>query len=182
MKFDNYTIRLPIHEDSEKFFLLIENNRNRLGDFFATTLSKTKTLDDTIIFMSEKLTRLKEKTYYPFLIIDNSTENIVGFIDVKNIEWKIPKGELGCFLDAKYIGKNISKKALSIVIRHVFNELKFRKLFLRTHETNTSARKLAESCGFEIEGHLRADHKTSEGKIVDLLYYGLLSPVNSNIQ
>lgn len=179
MKFDNYIIRLPIQEDSEQFFLLIDNNRKRLEDFFAGTLSKTKTLADTETFMAEKLVNIEKKAYFPFLIIDIRNENVAGFIDVKNIDWKIPKAELGCFLDEKYAGKNISKKALLLVINYFFNEMQFRKLFLRTHQDNIPARKLAESCGFEVEGIIRSDYKTTEGRIVDLVYYGLLSPTHS---
>jgi RimJ/RimL family protein N-acetyltransferase len=178
MKFDNYIIKLPVMEDSEKFFLLIENNRKRLEDFFAGTVSKTKTLGDTIIFMTEKLKGVNEKSYFPFIIVDVTTENIVGFIDVKNIDWRIPKAELGCFIDEQYVGNNIAKKSLSRVIDHLFTEQKFNKVFLRTHEKNISARKLAESCGFKVEGMIRSDHKTTKGEIVDLLYYGLLKTGN----
>ncbi|MFT5779805.1 MAG: ribosomal-protein-serine acetyltransferase [Crocinitomicaceae bacterium] len=37
-----------------------------------------------------------------------------------------------------------------------------------------AAKKLAESCGFEIEGTIRKDYKTTSGELIDLIYYGLL--------
>ena len=95
-------------------------------------------------------------------------------MDVKNIDWNIPKGELGCFIDRHFEGKGFTKKAFSRFISHLFNQYGFNKLFLRTHESNTSAKSLAESCGFEQEGILRQDYKTTEGELVDLIYYGLL--------
>lgn len=175
MKFDQYIIRTPLQEDAHKFFLLVDSNRKRLEDGFAGTLSKTKTVADTEAFMAEKLERLKEKKYYPFLIIDTTTDEMVGFIDLKNIDWQIPKGEFGCFLSEKCLGKNVAKSALKLVIEHLFDELKFRKLFLRTQPVNTSARKLAEHCGFEVEGLIHSDYITAKGEIVDLLYYGLVN-------
>ena len=51
----------------------------------------------------------------------------------------------------------------------------FTKLFLRTSPANTDACLLAEKCGFEIEGLLRKDYKTTSGELVDLRYYGLLN-------
>jgi len=39
----------------------------------------------------------------------------------------------------------------------------------------TRAKKLAESCGFQVEGIIRRDYKTTTGELVDLLYYGKLS-------
>jgi RimJ/RimL family protein N-acetyltransferase len=174
MTFDHYTIRLATEQDAGKFFRIVEENRKRLEDFFAGTVSKTKTLTDTEAFMKERMKLMSEKKYFPFLVIDNETERVVGFIDVKNIDWNIPKAELGCFLDANYTTLGLSKKALSMVIAHLFAEYKFEKLFLRTHQQNTAARRLAEGCGFEVEGIIRKDYKTTSGEVIDLVYYGLL--------
>ena len=175
MKFDNYTIRLLSNEDLEMYFQLIERNRKRLEDGFAGTVSRTLTLESTQLFVAERVSKIIEKTYFPFIVVDNGINTIVGFIDVKNIEWNIPKGELGCYVDAEYAGKGLSTRALQMVTDYCFKELGFRKLFLRTQESNTSARRIAEKCGFEIEGKIRQDYKTFSGQIVDLLYYGKLS-------
>lgn len=171
MNFSNYSIRLLAKNDSKAFFHLIEMNRSRLG-FFAGTISKNKSLEETQLYLIEVMERMAAKTYFPYVIIDNTTNAMAGFIDVKNIDWNIPKAELGCFMDEGFLKKGIAHQALNLVIQHLFAELGFQKLFLRTHKENTSARKLAESCGFELEGTIRKDYKTSSGELVDLLYYG----------
>jgi RimJ/RimL family protein N-acetyltransferase len=174
MQFDHYTIRLFEQTDAPAFFQLVEKNRPRLEDYFAGTVSKTKTLEDTEKYMQDNVKRIAEKEYLPFGVIDMQTGQMIGFIDVKRIDWRIPKGEMGCFFDADSTGKGLAKKALSSVINHFFSAYGFNKLFLRTHESNTAARALAESCGFEKEGLIRKDHITTSGKIIDLLYYGLI--------
>ncbi len=172
MNFDNYTIRLLTQEDLKAYWKLIDNNRKRLGDFFGGTISKTKTFEDTKDFVADRIQQLLEKKYYPFIIVDNDVNEIAGFIDIKNIDWRIPKGELGYYVDEKYAGTGIATKAFNLFLNHCFNEMGFVKLFLRTHESNTPARKLVEKCGFQIEGTIRKDHITLTGEIVDLLYYG----------
>jgi ribosomal-protein-serine acetyltransferase len=174
MTFDHYIIRLVTEQDAEKFFRMVEENRKRLESGFAGTLSRTKTLSDTANFMKEKVQLINAKKYFAFLVIDINTENLVSFIDVKNIDWNLPKAELGCFFDVNYTTKGLSKKALQMVIDHLFAEHKFEKLFLRTQPVNIPACRLAESCGFEVEGILRKDYKTTAGELVDLVYYGLL--------
>jgi RimJ/RimL family protein N-acetyltransferase len=57
-----------------------------------------------------------------------------------------------------------------------FESYGFNKLFLRTHDSNYSARKVAENCGFEMEGTIRRDYKTTAGDFVDLLYYLKIAP------
>src|ERR1700741_3067320 len=102
MTFDNYTIRLLEPGDLEAYYKLIETNRKRLEDGFAGTVSRTLTFEATREFVIERIQKAKERTYFPFIIIDHKTNEIAGFIDIKNIDWKIPKGELGCYADAKY--------------------------------------------------------------------------------
>jgi len=174
MKFDNYEVRLLTFNDLDDYFLLVENNRKRLEDFFTGTVSRTKTLEDTKDFLTEIIQKKENKIYYPFVIEDSNTKKLVGFIDVKNIDWNIPKAELGCYTDEKYTEKGITSRAFSLVVDYCFEEFKFKKLFLRTHESNLSAQKLAEKSGFEMEGKIRRDYKTTKGEIVDLLYYGKL--------
>jgi RimJ/RimL family protein N-acetyltransferase len=173
LTFDNHTIRLLEITDLENFFSLISDNRQRLEAFFAGTVAKTRTLSDTETYLIDISKKIAEKSYLPF-VIENPEGKLVGFIDVKNIDWNIPKGELGCFIDASYAGKGFGKKAFSLFVAHLFKDFGFNKLFLRTHESNTAAKMLAQKCGFEVEGILRHDYKTTSGELVDLIYFGLV--------
>lgn len=175
MTFDNFTIRLLTLQDLDAYYKLVERNRDRLEDFFAGTVARTKTFEDTLIFMTDMERRIQDRTYFPYIIADNSNDNIAGFIDLKNIDWNIPKSELGCYIDKDYVNKGIASTAFRLFCDFCFEEYKFQKLFLRTHHNNTSARQVAEKCGFEIEGTIRRDYRTTSGDIVDLIYYGRIS-------
>ena len=174
MKFENYSIRLLEIKDLDNYFQLVESNRNRLEDFFARTVSKTKTYEDTRIFIIDMIKRFNDKVYFPYLVIDNSNQKIVGFLDLKNIDWSIPKSEIGFFIDKDYAGKGITTKALNLLCDFCFSEYKFQKIYLRTHSRNIAARTLSEKSGFELEGIIRKDYKTTSGEIVDMIYYGKL--------
>ena len=174
MQFDSYSIRLLTTQDVDAYFQLVEKNRQRLEDFFTGTVSKTKTIEDTRNFVSYIVQKAKEKTYFPYIIVDNSSDRIIGFLDLKNIDWNIPKSELGCYIDEDYANKGIATKAFRLFCDFCFTEYKFQKLFLRTHHSNTAAKTVAEKCGFEIEGIIRRDYKTTSGEIIDLIYYGRL--------
>jgi len=63
---------------------------------------------------------------------------------------------------------------MKLFISFCFNYFEFKKIYLRTHHSNKAAQSLAEKCGFEKEGIIRMDYKTSSGKIIDLIYYGLI--------
>ena len=155
MKIDDYLIRLLEIHDLDDYFELVQNNRQQLNDFFAGTVSKTKTYEETRNFVLDMVTRSKKKEYFPYLVIDNTNQNVVGFLDLKNIDWSIPKSEIGFFIDKNYSGKGITTKALDLLCEFCFTEHKFLKLFLRTHPTNIPTITVAEKCGFELEGNIR---------------------------
>ena len=175
MQFDNYSIRLLTIHDLQPYFEMVDRNRKRLESFFTGTVSKTKTFEDTRNFIAEILQKATERTYFPFLLINTSTNKVIGFFDLKNIDWNIPKSEVGCYIDEEYAGKGITAKAFEVFCDHCFKEYNFKKLFLRTHKSNIAAQKVAEKCGFEIEGTIRRDYKTTAGELVDLIYYGRLN-------
>ena len=108
-------------------------------------------------------------------MVDNTTNKLMAFIDLKNIDWTIPKTEIGCFTDKKISGKGITTKALKAFLDYSFNHFKFKKIYLRTHHTNKAAKTVAEKCDFELEGTIKMDYKTTSGKIIDLMYYGLIN-------
>ena len=173
--FDHYTVRLLELSDLGNYFSLIENNRKRLEDFFTGTVSRTKTFEQTETFLKEIIQKRYGKLYYAFIIENLENNELVGFIDIKNIDWNIPKAELGFYTDEQYAGKGITSKAFSLFVDYCFDYYGFAKLFLRTHENNFAAQKLAEKGGFQIEGRIRKDYKTTKGEVVDLIYYGRVS-------
>ncbi|MTI41862.1 GNAT family N-acetyltransferase [Fulvivirga lutimaris] len=175
LTFDNYTIRPLEVTDLEPYFALVERNRKRLEDFFTGTVSRTQDLKATKAFLEEIDQKRKDKQYYPFIVTDNNTGAFVAFIDLKNVDWSIPKTEIGCYTDAQYAGKGITSKAMQLFVDYCFEHYGFKKIFLRTHHSNKAAQSIAEKCGFEIEGTIRMDYKTTSGELVDLIYYGRLS-------
>jgi ribosomal-protein-serine acetyltransferase len=174
MNFDHFTIRPLTQDDLLPYFEMVERNRKRLEDFFTGTVSKTKTLDDTKVFLADMAERVKNKTYFPYVIVDTDHNSFAGFLDLKNIDWNIPKSEMGFYMDHDFAGKGVGTAAFQLFCNHCFNQFQFRKLYLRTHDTNTAAKRIAEKSGFEREGVLRHDYKTTSGELVDLIYYGRL--------
>jgi RimJ/RimL family protein N-acetyltransferase len=175
MEFENYKFRIIEKEDTKSYFDLIDNNRPRLEDFISGIVSKTKSIHDTEVFIDEIIEKNLSETYYPYVIIDTANHELVGFFDVKNIDWNIPKAEIGYFIDKNHTGKGIAKKALNEIVSHFFSNLKFSKFLLRIHYDNKASINVAEKCGFTKEGTSRKDYKKTNGEIVDMMYYGKIN-------
>ncbi len=175
IKFENYTIRPLENSDIDSYFDLVNRNRKRLEDFFTGTTSRTKDINETRVFLAEMIKKRSAREYFPFVLVDNDTNYFIAFFDLKNVDWSIPKTEIGCYTDKNFAGKGITSKSMKHFVDYCFSEFEFKKIFLRTHQSNKAAQVIAEKCGFEKEGVIRMDYKTTSGEIIDLIYYGRLS-------
>ncbi len=172
MEFGNFKISLFDPSQSEAFFELIDSNKSRLDDFFAGTVAKTQTLEDTINYCELIAQKIIDKTYLPYIISDKRSNAFIGLIDLKNIDWNVPKAELGYFVDSNHEGKGLITKALGLVVSYLLKEYKFSKLLCRVGSQNTGSINVALKNGFQLEGTIRNDYRTTKGEIVDLNYYG----------
>jgi len=172
MRFANYEVRCLKKSDAACYFKLIQDNTQQLENFLAGIVSKTRTLTDTETFVGNLVQNEVEKTHFPYIVADTGSQKLVGYIEVKNIDWNIPKGEIGYFVDKDHTGNGIGTQMLQLIADHFLVELRFRKLLLRIHEENHSSRKVAEKNDFKVEGTIRNDYKTRSSQVVDMLYYG----------
>ena len=172
MRFEKYKISLLEINQSELFFNLIESNRGRLEDFFAGTVSKTKTLEATLDYCKEISHKIENRSYFPYMITNLETNKIIGLIDVKNVDWNVPKAELGAFIDKKHEGKGVITKVAALVVDHLIETYQFKKLLCRANSRNKGSISVILKNGFELEGTIRNDYRTTKGEIVDLNYYG----------
>lgn len=175
-QFKNFSVRKFDPAQSHAFFHLIDNNRARLELYFAGTVGHTQTLQDAEQYCQAIRQRTQQKTYFPFIITCNKSKQYIGLVDVKNINWDVPKAEIGYFIDADYAGKGIISQALSCVLTYLEQEYKFKKLLCRANSNNLSSIGVALNNGFELEGIIRNDYKTTNNDIVDLNYYGKVYP------
>jgi len=94
-------------QQGKSFFNLIDSNRVRLSEYFAGTVANTRTLEDTINYCKLIDEKVKNKSYFPYIIVNRKNNNFIGYVDVKNIDWSVPKAELGYFIDSEYEGRGI---------------------------------------------------------------------------
>ena len=111
--FEECSIALLDPERSEDFFNLIDSNRSRLENFLSGTVARTLTLQDSKDYGEFIKTRIGEKLYFPFMISDRRTGEYVGLVDIKSIEWSVPKAEIGYLIDLRYTGQGIVPQALA---------------------------------------------------------------------
>ncbi len=171
-EFENFKIIDFDPHGGASFFKLVDSNRSRLENFFPGTLLENKTLEHTIQYFQSVDQKINERTYFPFILSDKNTDEYIGLVDFKKIDWRVPKAEIGYFIDEKYQGKGIISMAVGAVISYVEKKYRFRKILCRAHAQNLGSIQVALKNGFELEGIIRNDFRIANGEMVDLNYYG----------
>ena len=153
----------------EHFFELVSTNEAYLNESFPITVLNTKTLVKTGAYLKS----MQEKW-----LLDQGgqlgvwlEETLVGMIMLKNLDWSVPRCELGYFVGEKFASKGYTTEALNAVVQYCFEELKLVKVYLRVIATNKASLTLAEKCGFEKEGYFKKEYRTGNKDLVDLVYF-----------
>lgn len=99
---------------------------------------------------------------------------VVAFGGLTNINSEVKKAELYIFVNPENQKGGIGTRATKTLCSYGFNQLGLNKIYLETNEDNVAAQRVYEKCGFVLEGKLRNEYISKDGRIMCRMYYGLL--------
>ncbi len=86
----------------------------------------------------------------------------------------LPEFEVGFFANVDHAGRGYVSEAVRGVLPFLFGQLGAHRVRLECDDTNERSARVAERCGFTLEGHIRENHLWPDGRITGTLHYGLL--------
>ncbi|MDK2913602.1 MAG: [ribosomal protein S5]-alanine N-acetyltransferase [Thermococcaceae archaeon] len=118
----------------------------------------------------ESLRREKHKERV-FSVIENSSESLVGFVGLHQIDMYNRHAELGYFISKEFWGRGYATEAVRLALLYAFNWLNLRKVYARVYESNLASIRVLEKNGFVLSGRLHKHEYIPEEGFVDLLIY-----------
>lgn len=85
---------------------------------------------------------------------DNELIGMCGFVQFK---WLIPSGEIGYWCRKNAQGRGYTQEAVNALVLYAFKQIGLRKVILRCDSENDASIKVAEKCGFKLEGSTFGD-------------------------
>lgn len=158
-------------EDSECFFKSITDNSDYLYDYFANMIKVNDSLESTKKYLEQKEIEWLENKSYACGIFSKENNEFIGHISVREIDWRVPKGELAYFILKEHNGNNYAAEALTAFKNWCFATKKFNRLFMKIAEENAASIKVAERSGFVYEGLLKKDYRKREEELTDMKIY-----------
>jgi RimJ/RimL family protein N-acetyltransferase len=96
---------------------------------------------------------------------------LVGGTGWHRMDWNVPRFEIGYWCRPSLQGRGLVSEAVRTVARFAFDSLRARRVEVRMSSTNARSRKVAERCGFTLEGVLRQDSLDVDGQPRDTLVF-----------
>lgn len=105
------------------------------------------------------------RTDLMLLIFLKSTGELLGGSGLHNIDWRVPRFEIGYWLRTSRTGQGYMTEAVGAIAAFAFDTLSARRVEIRCDERNGRSAAVARRCGFDLEGILRhngRDHLTGD--------------------
>jgi ribosomal-protein-serine acetyltransferase len=137
-------------------------------------VQKIPAVDETEVNLRKAHIKFLERESFRFLIFQKDTKEFVCVASIQAIQWNIPKGELGYWVNTEKGGRGYMAEAVQELSRYAVEELKFKRLEIRIESTNYKSRAIPEKTGFKLEGILRNDDLSADGeRLTDTCIYSL---------
>lgn len=105
---------------------------------------------------------------------DGSPGRMLGGTGLHRIDWSVRKFEIGYWIRPDAAGQGFVSEAVQLLSVLAFGPLDARRVEIRCDMNNTRSRAVAERCGFQLEGVLRCDSLTVDGKPRDTAVYSMI--------
>ncbi len=168
---EDLELRLISMQDAEDIYTLVDKNRNHLKQWFVW-VEKTKSVEDTKLFLSDCIDRYKDKQEIEAGIWYKN--RLAGLICNQETNWDNYHTSIGYWLAEDFQGKGCVTRSCQAILDHVFKQLKLHRVEIRCAKENLKSRAIPKRLGFTEEGLIRHAEKLN-GHYVDHVVYGLLA-------
>lgn len=156
-------IRAPKVEDALDVWTAIQQTQDKLAEWmpWASELPQLEDTEETLRQAVADFITRKDLRLHLFL---KETGEFIGSSGLHKIEWAVPKFEIGYWLNREMEGKGYMVEAVGAITEFAFQTLNARRIEIRCDEENMKSRMVAERAGYELEGILKHDTLSIDGK------------------
>ena len=109
-----------------------------------------------------------------FQWIDKTSGELIGKGGFHTINWEVPKFEIGYWVRTSMGGRGYCTEAVNALVAFSKQQLGARRLEICSDPRNGKSRRVAERCGFGMEGILRQNMRDPYGGLRDSCMYAMV--------
>jgi RimJ/RimL family protein N-acetyltransferase len=101
----------------------------------------------------------------PYLMFEKHSGKLLGSVGLHRTDWAVPKTEVGYWVRPSAAGHGFVSEGVQALVDWSLNQLHAQRVELVTDASNTASRRVADRCGFVLEGVLRNVMKAPDGAL-----------------
>jgi RimJ/RimL family protein N-acetyltransferase len=152
---------------------LVEKNRDRLIRNFSQMAKGMSQVEEAIAFTEQKGEQWNARKGFCYGIWLKVSRQQIGQLQVKNVVWDVPSAELSYFISSSAQRQGFATEAITRILCLAFEQLDFKRMFVRIIPSNKESILLANKLGFEHEGLHRNEFRCGFGELHDVHYFSL---------
>ena len=156
-------LRLQRVSDAKRFYEILNHPD------FTFFSSCPKSIEAEKEYLKKNIQKRKNHFSYDYTILYN--KKLVGGCGMKINQHTNFIGEIGYFIDRNYWGKGIASKAVKLIEKKGFKELKLRRIEVIMCTQNLASERVAIKCGYKKEGIKKKAIKVGKNKYEDAYLY-----------
>ncbi len=150
----NLFLRLPRAGFGQAMFEAIQASKPELERWQAWAQNPPN-LEECELECRTEIARIAARTAVIYHLFTFEDTVFVGEIGFSVIDWTLQKFELRFWLDSRFTGRGLMTEAAQALTDFAFGVLEARRVFTLCDSRNVAARRVAEKCGFALEGILK---------------------------
>ncbi|WP_203333956.1 GNAT family N-acetyltransferase [Planococcus beigongshangi] len=156
-------LRMPKAGDGKAVNAAIKASMDELKPWLGFAQEEPTPQDTEINAMESHILFLKRENLR-YLIFDKETGEFIGTTGFHDIEWEIPKMEIGYWISTVHSGKGYMMEAVSALTDLALTGFGCRRVEIRCDAENVKSRAVPEKLGYTLEGVLKNDEMSVDGK------------------
>jgi RimJ/RimL family protein N-acetyltransferase len=121
-------------------------------------------------------TNFKLRTDLAWLAFEASSDRLVGSFGLHRTDWALPATEVGYWLRPSAWGEGFATEGVNALVAWAFEGLCAERVALVTDEANRASCRVAERCGFVLEGVQRRMRRAPGGELRHTCLYARYRP------
>lgn len=168
---DEHTEIRPLHaEEADELYDAVMRNRDHLRPWMTWT-DRLMDASDIYAFVRAAEKEAYEHTSFKAGIWRH--KDLIGVIDLHDIDWPNGHASIGYWLDQEYMGQGLMTQSVRLLAEYAFDALDLHRVEIHVAAGNERSRRIPERLGFKLEGVLRQVQRI-RGTYVDHALYALL--------
>ncbi|MEK4487474.1 GNAT family N-acetyltransferase [Psychrobacillus sp. FSL H8-0484] len=160
---DRLIIRAPKIENAEIVWKAVIASHDALKEWMPWAQSK-QTLEQTTTNLRQAVADFITRKDLRLHLFLKETGEFIGASGLHRIDWDVRKFEIGYWIDSRFEGKGLMTEAVERITKFAFEELYANRVEIRCDSENVRSRSVAERLDYTLEGTLRHDSLSADGK------------------